>query len=227
MGITDRQLHGQGKRLLGSRSLFSHEPYVQVYIPAAVVVSTFLVQIFLWRSFDQMCKLFYAFGSAPIRLVTFLLLGRAPLSYFGHLNHFPLASIIGVAGFGGLGLSTIYLVQSYFFPTAGSKFWTAAEEYSSRQKDVKLDWALQEEMSLRLVCEIYHTVAGVVIGVLIMRLFKVSVIDHKHLDLLMTAGLFGPTISFILVISLAIIVFGVIWCLRKPYHWWCSWTTTY
>lgn len=128
--------------------------------------------------------------------------------------------MIGVAGFGGLGLSVFYVAHDRFLSVSQSKALEAADSYGNRSKKIKLDRALQEKLTLLLICEIYHTIVGVVIGALAMGYFEYCNIDHKHLDLLMTAGLFGPTIFFILFISLSGIVFGVSWCLRIYRNWW-------
>ncbi|KXN81219.1 hypothetical protein AN958_05734 [Leucoagaricus sp. SymC.cos] len=157
-------------------------------------------------------KLFEAFTSPPTKLIAFLLLGRMPLQYFGYLKDIPLPSVVGVAGFGGLALATLYLSQKRCLPVSGPQAFSPKEEGRERREEIKLDWALQEFMILQLVGEIYHTVAGIAMGVWVMRILKLCVIDQQHLDLLMAAGMLGLMLAVILVISLAVLGFGAIWC---------------
>lgn len=179
------------------------------------------IQFLLTRDLHIARKHLSTFFSTPTKLITFLYLGQAPLRYSGFLDHFPLTNITGVATFGGVGLSALYLFQDQFLPFSKAESLSlAGEQDDNHCQDIKLDRALQEKVTFLLVGEIYHTVIGVVIGVLAMRICKFCVVDHKHLDLLMTAGLFGPVIFFTLFLSLAGVVFGVSWCLQRFRHGW-------
>jgi hypothetical protein len=197
---------------------------LQIYGPIAAILASVLVHMIASRNLEYTRKFFDAFVATPVKLMAFLLLGKVSLHYFGYLNHFPTMNVIAVAGFGGLGLSIVYLLERFFLPMSESDGFTiaGARPDGGQRKEIKLDWALQEEITRQFVCEIYHTVAGVVMGVSVMRLADISAIDHRHLDLLMTAGLLGPTLSFVVVISLALIVFGAMWCLHRCFNWFYS-----
>ncbi len=188
----------------------------QVYFSVAAIISTAFMQTLPSWNFHSIWKHLSTFLSTPTKLATFLYLGQAPLRYSGCLDHFPLKKVTGVAGFGGIGLSILYLFHDRFKTNS----LAVGGEHDSHSQEIKLDRALQEKVTFLLVCEIYHTVIGVVIGVLTMRICKLCLIDHKHLDLLMTAGLFGPMIFFALFISLTGVVFGISWCLQRSRHWW-------
>lgn len=149
----------------------------------------------------------------------FVLLGQTPLRCFGSVDRLSLADVVSVAGFGGVCLSIIYTLQERFKSTSPHSQETFDTNDLSRhhhpREQVKLDWALQEKITLLFICEIYHTVAGVVLGVLTLRLFDICYIDQKHLDLLMLSGLLGPVIFFALFVLTAGIVFGISWAVRS------------
>lgn len=198
----------------------AHRPNLQVHVSVVAIVSAVLLQFILSRNLECIRKFFANIVATPTKLITFLYLGQIPLRLFGFLDQFSLINVVGVAGFGGLGLSTLYFFHDRFLPMSRSNSLGATEVHDDRDKEIKLDRALQRKITFLLVCEIYHTVIGVVIGVSVMRLLSLCDIDHKHLDLLMTAGLFGPAVFFVLFISLAGVVFGVSWCLHRFYNRW-------
>jgi hypothetical protein len=150
----------------------------------------------------------------------FICFGQIPLRIYGFLNCVPLIDIIGVAGFGGLGLSTFYALQERFNTTPLPSFETSDVDYQNRhhhvfQEKIKLDWALQEKITLLFVCEIYHTIVGVILGVFAMRFFELSSINQASLDILMFSGFLGPMVFFSWFVLMTGIVFGIMWVVRS------------
>ncbi|KAF9444462.1 hypothetical protein P691DRAFT_763375 [Macrolepiota fuliginosa MF-IS2] len=190
-----------------------------VYTSVVAVVATILIQIFISRNFRYIRKIVANTAATAIKLIFFLSLGQLPVRHSGFLSYLSYADVVGVAGFGGLGLSIFYVFHDRFLPSYGPNVLTTAG-YNDHHNKVKLDRALQEKLTLLLVWEIYHTVFGVMIGVVVMRLLRLCAIDHKHLDLLMTIGVFGPALFFLFFISGTGIGLGGCWCLRRFRNWW-------
>ncbi|KAF5359591.1 hypothetical protein D9756_003568 [Leucocoprinus leucothites] len=128
------------------------EATLLIYIPVGMAIASILAHL-ASRNPEYTRKFFDAFLSTPTKLVAFLLLGRTPLRYFGYLNHFPLANVIGVGGLGGLGLSIIYLFQRQFFAAPALNAFTVPEVHDRRRKEIELNWALQEEVALQFSCD--------------------------------------------------------------------------
>jgi hypothetical protein len=150
----------------------------------------------------------------------FIVLGQTPLRYSGFLNHVSLADSVRVAWFGGLGLSIFYALQERFNSASFQSLQTSnvdsqSQHHHDPREEIKLDRALQVKITLLLVCEIYHTIVGVVLGVLAMRFFGLSTINQTHLDLLMFSGFLGPILFFFSFVLAAGIVFGITWVVRS------------